>query len=356
MKVNDLEAVERWVRLFTPPTHREEVLGDLSERTTSPNEYLREALTTVPYVVASRIRRTTHPLGALLVGAFLYWGAFWANMQAHWLSALLPTLLVLASYALCDAYRDPAALARWKFTQARDMAIAALAVLALQALLRALESPLALTLPSLFIGFPFGLALLYCGRLQGLPGIHQPSGFERHLSEVDLRCEITLYESLVRRAVRIELGACCVVALVFLAYMVWLPGNSTTGRIGQGITVLGASFVAAFLWRHVRVRPIPDGLGFDATLQAYRSDLERRAEIGRMYPLWYLLPVMTGPAVWIVSRSLERPGGWLAAAIALAIIVAVGFILTLASRAGLTRIRKRLEQLRQVSETATDSA
>jgi hypothetical protein len=58
--------METWVRRLTPPAHREEVMGDLAERCHTPQEYWREAVRTLPFVIASRIRRTTHPLVVLI--------------------------------------------------------------------------------------------------------------------------------------------------------------------------------------------------------------------------------------------------------------------------------------------------
>ena len=51
--------IESIVRLLTPPASREHVLGDLCERYRSPGQYVRDAVRTVPFVLASRIRRTS---------------------------------------------------------------------------------------------------------------------------------------------------------------------------------------------------------------------------------------------------------------------------------------------------------
>ena len=51
--------MEAVVRLLTPAACREHVLGDLCERYRSRRQYAFEALTTIPFVVASRIRRTS---------------------------------------------------------------------------------------------------------------------------------------------------------------------------------------------------------------------------------------------------------------------------------------------------------
>src|SRR5262245_27951784 len=54
-------AAEGMVAILVPPACREEVLGDLHERYRSPGQYCCEALCTVPFVILSRIRRTTDP-------------------------------------------------------------------------------------------------------------------------------------------------------------------------------------------------------------------------------------------------------------------------------------------------------
>ena len=51
--------VERVVAFFIPPDCREHVLGDLNERYTGIWQYFLDAIRTVPWVIASRIRRTT---------------------------------------------------------------------------------------------------------------------------------------------------------------------------------------------------------------------------------------------------------------------------------------------------------
>jgi len=62
--------IEAAVRLFTPPACREYVLGDLCERYRSPGQYVSDAIRTVPYIIVSRIRRTSSaPLLAFQVAS-----------------------------------------------------------------------------------------------------------------------------------------------------------------------------------------------------------------------------------------------------------------------------------------------
>src|SRR5579863_5371182 len=81
--------LEKFVGLCIPPACREEVLGDLHEKYTGPWQYISLALSVIPFVVLSRIRRTTDAL-ILLTEALLIYGAF---LTAAWYTdrALLNT-------------------------------------------------------------------------------------------------------------------------------------------------------------------------------------------------------------------------------------------------------------------------
>ena len=79
-------------------------MGDLWERYTSPAAYVFEALRALPFLVFSRIRRTTNaPMVAL---AFLMLFASFGGSPRLWLNAVIPALAVLATFLLRDAYQD----------------------------------------------------------------------------------------------------------------------------------------------------------------------------------------------------------------------------------------------------------
>jgi hypothetical protein len=61
--------------ILIPPACREEVLGDLYERNATPGQYVRDALRTVPLVIAGRIRRTSDP-GLLAMHAIVLYLCF----------------------------------------------------------------------------------------------------------------------------------------------------------------------------------------------------------------------------------------------------------------------------------------
>jgi hypothetical protein len=89
--------LERIVLLAIPPAAREEVAGDLWETYCSPRQYAVEALRTVPFVIASQVRRNLNLPTVLLQGVliFIFLGG-------------ATTLVLLPALLLHSAYQDPA--------------------------------------------------------------------------------------------------------------------------------------------------------------------------------------------------------------------------------------------------------
>lgn len=69
--------LEQLAGVLIPPACREEVLGDLHERYKNPGQYARDMISTVPFVILSRIRRTTDAQ-LLVMEALLVYGSFLA--------------------------------------------------------------------------------------------------------------------------------------------------------------------------------------------------------------------------------------------------------------------------------------
>ena len=82
------------VRALIPPACREAVIGDLWERYTSPRAYVFEAVRALPFLVFSRIRRTTN--ATMVALAFLMLFASFGGSPRLWLNAVIPALAVLA--------------------------------------------------------------------------------------------------------------------------------------------------------------------------------------------------------------------------------------------------------------------
>lgn len=108
--------IERIVGIFIPPASREEVLGDLRERNEGPQLFLYDALRTVPFVIVSRVRRTTDSV-VLLTEAFCCYVSFLAaawvtersmvSQQSGLLRLAVPCAIALAVLVVADAYASP---------------------------------------------------------------------------------------------------------------------------------------------------------------------------------------------------------------------------------------------------------
>jgi hypothetical protein len=345
------EKIARLVRALVPPVSREHVLGDLQERYRSPRGYLADALQALPFVIASRLRRTTHPLVLLFVATFLWWAVFWGNRQDGPLDALLPTLMTLAALALRDVYRGTTP--SWPRAAALDVAIAASGVLLLEGILSITAPALLLSRDTLLIGFPLGFFVLFGVRLQIPTGFHQPPGFARSLSMQELRTEITTYETVVRRAVRVEMAACAFVAVCFFGFL-WAP-SPLINKIGGGFTSAAALFIGWFLHRFARVRPIPANLGFADTIAAYRADLERRRRLSRSYVWWYVVPLSIGMSLMMIGPQLQRPGSLTGVMLTLLVIIAIGVLLVSIQQVAARKALQRMEQLGLVSEKTQEA-
>lgn len=108
--------VGRIVAVLIPPACREEVLGDLSEVSTSPHEYILESVRVIPMVVFSRIRRTADlslvlmeatALYLFFVGAALRGGDTSLFAESGLLRLAVPPAWVLFALILDDAYSIP---------------------------------------------------------------------------------------------------------------------------------------------------------------------------------------------------------------------------------------------------------
>jgi hypothetical protein len=346
METRPPEVVATLVRALVPPASREHVLGDLQERYVSPRGYLADALRVVPFIIASRLRRTTQPLLALFYGGFLWLGVFWGNQQASVFAALIPTLITLAVLALRDVYRG--ATPKWPRAAAVDVGLAAAVVLIGEAIVFMAAPALVLARDTLTIGFPLGFLILFGARLQIPGGFHQPAASARSLSIAELRSEITVYEKTIRRAVRVEMVACAFVAVFFCGFF-WSP-SPLIAKVGAGVTAVSAAFIYWFLRRYARIDPVASDLGFAESIAAYRKELERRQWLSKTYVWWYVVPLMTGMALMIVGPQLQRTGSLRGALITALVLVAFGVLLVLLQKSAAQKARVRADQLDLVNE------
>ncbi len=110
------EVIVRLVGRLIPPASREEVSGDMRERCGSTYEFLGEASHVVPYVIVSRVRRTSDPLLLLMEGVMaftaFFTAAWWLErriLYSDWglIWLAIPVAVVLLTMMIADAYSDP---------------------------------------------------------------------------------------------------------------------------------------------------------------------------------------------------------------------------------------------------------
>jgi hypothetical protein len=104
------------VGIFIPPACREEVLGDMRERNEGAQLFIYDALRTVPFVIVSRIRRTTDSV-VLLMEAFCcyvsYLSVAWGvapsmtSTREGLLRLAIPGAIALLVLVTADAYANP---------------------------------------------------------------------------------------------------------------------------------------------------------------------------------------------------------------------------------------------------------
>lgn len=108
--------IVRAVGWLIPPAAREETLGDLREISGGTVAFLGAAFVTIPFVVLSRVVRTSDPVLRFMEGMTLFTSFV---LAARWLNAAIlydppgfarlaiPPGVVLLTLTLADAYADP---------------------------------------------------------------------------------------------------------------------------------------------------------------------------------------------------------------------------------------------------------
>jgi hypothetical protein len=173
------KVIEILVWMVLPPACRESVVGDLRERYRSTPQYIRDAISSVPLVIVSRIRRTADPRLLLLEAltlylAFLTSGRFADDAQFlyqpnAYLRLAVPGLAALLALVLLDAYAS---------TQNRLIygPVAAMAGIWIQSKLTGAHPAWGLPPHVLVYATGLGLLLVGCLRILSRPGDHRTTG------------------------------------------------------------------------------------------------------------------------------------------------------------------------------------
>ena len=158
--------IEGVVRLLTPPACREHVLGDLWERYRSLGQYLKDAMRTLPFVIVSRIRRTSSA-SLLALQAFSVFATFAGPWMIPLPMAVSAMAAAVAILAIRQAYRVDTP--RWPKGPAMD-ALAASMGAALFCMLPQIGAHVSVWLGALD-GGAGAFLLVFCASVLWAPGV-----------------------------------------------------------------------------------------------------------------------------------------------------------------------------------------
>jgi hypothetical protein len=338
------ELMERIVRLLVPPASREHVMGDLSERYRSPGQYLADALRSLPFIIASQARRAAN-FARSAIGAYALFVMLNTHAGDNWLAAALPTLVAVIALVLRDVYRAPSeasvATRRPGLLAVGDVGTVVVCVGLSQALLALLAPELLLPRQVLLAQFPIYCGMLFLLRYQAPGGAVWPPAGATTLSLTELVAEIRGLQGTWIRAVRIEIAASVVVAVVCGLFMRATP----VGKLGGALIAAGALFIGCFLIRYARVTPIPEGMGLTETMTFYRQLLEQQIRRIRTMVWWYLVPLAPGALALIIGGALHGRNPTPSLIQGLAGMAVMGALVVQMNNVALQRIERRLGQL-----------
>jgi hypothetical protein len=310
---------EAIVGFFIPPACREQVLGDLHERYENSRQYLFEVVTTIPFVIASRIRRTTDPQLLLMLAFAMYisfvaaaWpfeGRTFLFEQDGFLRVAIPTIAGLVGVVLAAAYATPG---RTRVAKAVREAVAAAGTAMLsQVALRGLSRELEVPWPVLIFGAATG-ALLVSGLLMLFP----PGGNDTPTHKAGRGGTTMSNDAIQRKALQFRrrqrrrhsgyLAALFGIAAMALYFIVARP----PGGVVSGSLLIGAALFVAFqVGRYGPILTRPRMV----TVESYRAELVReRNSLHRIWG-WYLWPLLCGLlacALFVPLARFDQPVLW----------------------------------------------
>jgi len=339
--------IDAVVRTLIPPVCREHVIGDLWERYRSPWQFVLDAAGTIPFVVASQIRRTS-TLAGVVIHAFVLFVSLGASSRRP-VAAVAALGGAMLGFVLRDAYKRGISVSVRQV--AVDLVFGAGGLIASQAIV-ALALPRQLLPLSAYAVCLVTFGLIFLLRLQNpnLGGIprqamtHVPATFEALVTEV------RLFERMSRRGVRIEAYTGVAIAAFFIVPVVSSPNWAL--RIGWALASAYGLYVALVVWKS-QTPPMPESLEFGAALAHYRGELERRRRIIQTLWRWYLMPMVPGMLLIIAGATIEaskRGRPLWPALIFIALMAGMGVVIHLSSQGWARKLRIRIDALGSIAQ------
>ena len=334
--------IDAVVRALIPPACREHVVGDLWERYHSPWQFLLDSARTIPFVVASQIRRTS-TLAGVVIHAFVLFVSVGVGAGRLW-PAIAAVSGALLGFVLRDAYRRVPSMTVKQV--AIDLLYGAAGLLGSQAIVALVLPALLLPLPA-YVVCVAGFAMILLLRLQNpsLGSVSRQALTYAPATREALVSEIRLFERMSRRSYRIEAVTGVALAGFFILPMVNAP--NWVLRTGWALGAIYALYVAVVVTR-LQSPPMPDNLAFGAALAHYRGELERRRQQIETLWRWYLMPMVPGMLLIVAGATIEaskkgRPL-W-PALVMIALLGGLGVVIHLSSQGWARNLRLRIDTL-----------
>jgi hypothetical protein len=128
---------------------------------------------------------------------------------------------------------------------------------------------------------------------------------EMKISITELRAKATAFETRIRRRNLREQVACLFVIVAF--GWAFFKSPATVPRIGFGLFVAGAIYVAWHLRAKGTANALPADIGSANCLEFYRKELEKQRDLLQDIWKWYLGPLIPGMAILVVGGILNAP-------------------------------------------------
>ena len=307
------------VTVLFPPASREHVLGDLTEQYESAARYVLDAVRILPFVVGSQIRRTWSGV-SLVAHAFALWFCFATAASLTgvpsglfytgpgWWSRLIAMVSVLAGVVLLDAYTDPRSTYPPPQAALRYATLAVACVLLSQGFLGVWS--VKLVLPGAQLAAASGLSALAFWLLRSMmphPRYWREPEPASSLSPEALRGRMLDFQRRMRRRNLREYAAALWLTAIF-SYRIW-AGAEQTRTVALVLLLVGGTYVMYQLHTRGWPQSVPRETSFEATRRSYRQAVERQADLMSGIWSWYLLPMVPGFTVFVLSVYRESLQG-----------------------------------------------
>jgi hypothetical protein len=334
--------IDAVVRTLIPPACREHVVGDLWERYRSPWQFALDAARTIPFVVASQVRRTSSA-SSVVIHAFLLFVSLGAGARRLW-PAVMAACGALLAFVVRDAYRRVVSVSLAQVGV--DLLFGVAGVLGSQVIAALVVPDQILPLRAYAVGLA-GLGVVFLLRLQnpGLGVVSRPTLTRPPATREALVAEIRLFERMSRRGYAIEAVTGIALAAFFIVPMVNAP--NWVLRVGWALGAVYALYVAVVMMKR-QAPPMSDRLEFGAALAHYRSALERRQRQVQTLWRWYLMPMVPALILIVAGATIEaakkgRPL-W-PALIMVALMAGMGVVIHLSTQGWARKLQIRIDTL-----------